>query len=397
MKRIRKLGKRTMVVAALLALALFAAALVIRKKRALAAAPKFGERPTPVHVVKAVKGDLDIVRTYLAVCEPVQKADVSARITARIDKVLCDEGTPAKIGQVLIQLDDREIREDIAAVSSEIQRTMADLAGNEAMVESLRQSVAYWKREAARDKTLADHGDIPGSQAEGTAEKENEFRGRLLSAEQKSRALEHQSESLQRRKKQLEVQLSYCEIRSPYNGLVTRRLVDPGDLAAPGKPLLVVEDRSSLKLSFDVPQFDLPEVREGLDLRFSVEGSPRKGAITHLYPSLASDRTMRAESVVAPDQARGLACGAYAPVSVIVRHLHDVVLVPSSCLVEGPDGAIHVFVVRDGKLAHPPVKVLGRGADKAALEGIKAGEQVVKNTFLGWSNLAGGMKLQPIP
>ena len=371
--------------------------LVTRKKRSLAAAPKYGERPTPVHVVKAEQGTLTQDRTYLAICEPIRQADVSSRVTARVDEVACDEGTIVKAGQALIRLDDREIRQDIAGATSDIERAQADLKGNQAVVESLNQSVAYWRREAERDRTLADRGDIPGSQAEGTEEKANEFTGQLLAAQQKSRALQHQIDALQRRKEQLEVQLSYCTIQSPYNGQVIQRLVDPGDLASPGKTLLVVEDRSSFKLAFDVPQQDLAQVREGLSLRFKAEGKENLAKITHLYPAISADRTLRAESVLEKGQAKGVTCGSYVTVSVEVDQIKDAVLVPTGSLIESPDGTTHVFVMRNGKLEHPQVTVLGQGDDKAAVTGVKAGEPVVTSTFLGWANLAGGMDVEPMP
>jgi len=396
MKRTFAVLVRTVIILAVVGAVGFGGYRLIRhKKQSLAGAPKYGQKPTPVHVVKAEKGTLTVARTYLAVCEPAQQASVSARITAAIDEVACDEGTLVKAGQILIRLDDREIREDIAAVAADIARSKADLAGNEALVESLKQSVAYWQREADRDKTLAEKGDIPDSQAEGTAEKANEYQGRLLAAEQKSRALQHQIDALERRKKQIEVQLSYCTIRSPYDGLVTRRLVDSGDLASPGKTLLVVEDRSALKLAFDVPQKDLDAVHEGLDLRFTVAGQQRLAVLSHLYPSLSADRTVRAECVLKGKKANGLACGSCVPVSVIVRQLKDVVLVPASSLIECPKGQLHVFVVRNGKLEHPAVTVLGRGGDHIAIDGINAGELVVTSTFLGWANLAAGRKVEP--
>jgi len=384
----------TIVLAVVGAIGLGGYLVIQHKKKSLADAPKYGQKPMPVHVVSAETGTLTITRTYLAVCEPAQQANLSSRITAFVKKVACDEGTSVKADQVLIRLDDRDIREDIAAMASEIARTKAELAGNEALVDSLKQSVIYWQRETNRDKTLAEKGDIPHSQAEGTAEKANEYKGRLLAAEQKSRALQRQINALERRKKKLEVQLSYCTICSPYDGMVTLRLVDPGDLASPGKTLLVVEDRSQRKLSFNVPQKDLTEIREGLPVRFAVNGQKRRATLTHLYPSLDADRTIRAECFLGSTEAEGLICGSYVPVSVVVRQLKAAVLVPASSLIESPKGKLHVFVVRQGKLEHPVVTVLGRGQDKAAVEGLSAGELVVTNTFLGWANLAGGMKVE---
>jgi len=370
--------------------------LVMRKKQMLAAAPKYGEKPVPVHVTKAERGSLGEALTYLAICEPVRVADISARITATIEKINCDEGTVVKKGQTLILLDDREIKEGLAAAESEIERVRADLEGNEALVESLKQSVAYWNREAERDKALAERGDIPGSQAEKTQETANEYNGKLLATEQKSHALQHQIESLNTRKNQLSVQLSYCTIQSPYDGLVTRRFVDPGDLASVAKPLLVIEDRSELKLSFNIPQQDLSKIHEGLPLQFKVQDSERRSELTHLYPSLDSDRTIRAESLLNDESADGITCGSYLPVSVVVNTLTDVVLIPEGALIKDPAGKTHVFVVRGEKLEHPAVTILGRNGDKVAVSGIEAGESVVTSTFLGWANLSGGMKVESV-
>jgi len=72
-------------------------------------------------------------------------------------------------------------------------------------------------------------------------------------------------------------------------------------------------------------------------------------------------------------------------------------MVPASSLIESPQGEPHVFVVRNGKLEHPVVTVLGRHQDKVAITGIEAGEPVVTSTFLGWANLAGAMNVEPAP
>jgi len=112
MKRTFAVLVRTVIILAVVGAIGFGGYRLIRhKKQSLVGAPKYGQKPTPVHVVKAEKGTLTVARTYLAVCEPAQQASVSARITAAIDEVACDEGTSVKAGQILIRLDDREIRE----------------------------------------------------------------------------------------------------------------------------------------------------------------------------------------------------------------------------------------------------------------------------------------------
>jgi len=376
------------------ALVLFAVALVRHKRKELSHAPKYGTRPIPVRVTTAKKGNISTKIDYLAVVEPVQVANVSARLTATVDKLLCDEGDTVKAGDVLVVLDGREIKDNIAAVEADIAQAQADLAANQATVTSLENSAAYWNREAERDKTLADKGDIAGSQAEATADKASEFKGKLDAAKHKSTALQHLISSLQSKKAQLETKLSYCTIKSPYNGLVTQRLVDPGDLASPGKKLLVVEDRNQLKLAFDIPQQDLSRVHEGLDVKFNVSGTVSRAKLSHMFPSLDKARMLRAEVFLSGSQRNGLSIGQYVEASVVLDEIKDVILVPASCLVECPKHLQHVFVINGDKLTHPIVKVLASSGDTVAIEGIEPDTQVVTNTFLGWTILSGGKKVE---
>jgi len=192
----------------------------------------------------------------------------------------------------------------------------------------------------------------------------------------------------------LETTLDYCTIRSPFDGVVSHRRVDPGDLAVPGKSLMVVEDRSQLRLGFDVPQQDLPEVREGLVVEYSAAQQSREAKLSHLFPSLNTARMLRAEVYLSGRGVDGLSSGAYVPLRVVLGNAKDVTLVPGTALIESPDGHAHVFVVRDGHLEARSVNVLGSSGDDVAVDGIQAGEQVVLSTFLGWAQLASGQMVE---
>jgi len=371
-------------------------ALVRRKQEKLAKAPKYDLGPTPVHVAAARKGDLLQRQNYLSVVEPERTAVISARLTATIEEIACDEGDAVAANQVLLRLDDREIRDDIAGVEASIKQARADLAGNIATIASLGKSLDYWTREAERDRTLAAKGDIPASQAEGTADKANAFSGQLDAARKRSDAIGHQIESLKKRQDQLETRLSYCVIRSPFKGIVTSRVVDPGDLAAPGKKLLVVEDRSRLKLAFDVPQLDLPRVKEGLPVGFCVGTDSRAAKLSHMYPSLDLARMMRAEVNLDGPMADGCSCGAYMPLWVELGKLENAILIPAAALIEGSGGEEQVFVVRKNKLEARKVEVLASGANEVAVKGVDPGELVVTSTFLGWAKLSGGLEVEAV-
>ncbi len=390
------IARRTFVIIIIIMLIIFGIILIKRKKHKLEQAPKYGLKPVPVWVTRAKVGNLVSKIDYLAIVEPFQSANISSRLTATIEKVLYDEGDAVKANEPLILLDDREIKYEISSVQANIAKTYADLAANQATVKSLKDSVEYWKRQAKRDKILADKDDIPASQAEATADKYNEFKGKLDSAVNKSQALGHLIDSLKKKRDQLKTRLSYCKITSPYNGIVTRRPVDPGDLAIPGKILMIIEDQSQLKLAFDIPQQDISKIRQGLKVVFTINGRKRVAKLSHLYPSLDKARMLRAEVFLTDTQSAGLSCGEYISVSVIPDELKNVILLPSSCTIEGPGKIKYVFTIQNDKLVPKKVKILASTEKIVALEGIKSDEQVVTNTFLGWAVLSSGKKVEII-
>jgi len=371
--------------------------LMARKRKALAQSPKFELAAAPVEVVSAYRGDLDEGHDYLAVIEPRRTASLSARITAVIEAVQVQEGAMLAEGDVLVTLDGRQFRDGLAILEAQIAQSEAELAANQANVVTLKESSAYWKREWERDRKLAESETIPRAQAEATAEKANQTRGGLASVEQKSLALEQQILVLRRKVDELRTTLSYCSIISPFAAVVTAKNVDPGDLAAPGKTLLVVEDRSSVKLAFDVPQSDLPVFRVGLAASFRVVGDIRRAVVSRVYPSLNRARMVRAEIILTGTETEGLPLGAYVNVSVVFHRCEQVTLIPSDALIVSSPESAHVFVLRDGVLATRTVKILGRACEEAAVEGVVPGEQVVVNSFLGWARLSDGMKVKAWP
>lgn len=391
-----KTGRIVIAVVVLLALAAGGRALILRKKSALAQAPRYQAPATLVETATVYRGDLDETHDYLAVVEPVQSANVTARITASIETVTVDEGDKVTQGQTLITLDHRQIDAQLEAVRAQIKQAQADLQGNKATVTALEESFAYWSREAERDTQLAKSETIAPSQAEATVEKKNDAEGKLSAARQKSSAIEQQIRSLEARQAELDTTLSYTDIQSPFEGVVTSRLVDPGDQAAPGKALLVIESSGAMMIAFDVPQTDLPAIKPGLAVTYQTNGQSRQASIARLYPSLNRARMVRAEIVLNDEQAAGLTSGEYLTATVAFKQHKEVSLAPVSALIEGDNGNgnTRVFVVSDGVLHLRKVRVLGTACEQAAVQGLEPGEQVVLHSFLGWARLADGMKVE---
>lgn len=410
MRYFRRIMRAVLVIVVTAALVGGVAVQVQRKQKSLAEAPKFGVGPVPVHVVQAQAGELDEDRQYLAVVEPRQTADVAARVTAEVESVSCDEGDVVKAGQAMAVLDNREMLARIEALEAQIGRSEAELQSNQVAVETLSNSVDYWARELARDQSLREGNAMAISEAEveATAEKLQAKRGELDAAKHRSEAIKHTIQSLNGEKQQLETNLDYCTIRSPFDGVVVQREVDPGHMASPGKVLFVVEDRSLYRLAFEVPQDDLADIRPGLDVTFTMSGGSCSAKLSRLYPSLNAARMVRAEVDLAGQGIPKLTAGAYVPVSVTLRTVRGATLIPTSALAdasasEGSPNAgtaageeRHVFVVREHQLELRRVTILATRHGQVAVKGLQPGESVLETTFLGWTRYAPGQKVEVI-
>jgi len=348
------------------------AGVVARRKAQLKSAPVYGLRPVPVRVAQATREPIETAHDYLGVVESWQTARISSRASARVIKVLCDEGDAVQAGELLMQLDDVDIQAQIKATESTIQ--------------GLKTNRDFWVSEDQRDSKLAAEGVISAVEAETTHNRQADAVAKL--------------ETTQRNLESLRNQLRYTKLTSPFSGVVTSRDVDPGDLATPGHALLVVEDRSQLKLAFDAPQEDMTLLKEGLPVRVkdardvNTQHPTPNAKLTHLYPSLNQARMVRAE-VALPEDA-SFQIGAFVPLSVVLARQENAVTVPRECLMENSEGSTAVFVFKNGILEARTVKKLMTSGDRVEIEGVEPGEQVVTSTFLGWSTLASGLKAEVI-
>lgn len=385
-------------VAIVAAVAGAAVMLVRRKQQSLAEAPKFAAGPAPVHVTRARSGDFTQSQAYLAVVEPLQTADVSARVTAEVLSISCDEGDVVHAGDVMAVLDSREIRAGIAAAEAQIQEAQDDLQASRVLLDTLAASVEYWRRELARDQSLrsANNAAISLVELEATAEKLQLKQGDLDSARHRLNAIQHKVEAAQDQKRALETRLAYCSVVSPFEGVVTRRLVDAGDLAAPGKALFRIEDRGTVRLAFDVPQDDLVDIKPGLQVLFTAGGRTFRAKLSRIYPSLNAVRMARAEVDVAGVAAEGLTPGSYLTLQLVTKDFPEAVIIPASALVGVDDEPAQVYVVQQDQLTLRPVQVNGRKENELAVAGVVSGETVVVHTFLGWARYHDGQKVEVI-
>jgi RND family efflux transporter MFP subunit len=391
--------KRVFIIAGIIGLIIVVAIFAVKRKQAmLAKAPIAGERAIPVTVAVAQQGQFVKSLDYVGVVEPHFSANISSRLTSEIEQVLHLEGSVVKAGELLIKLDDRKLRYDIAVLKAKREEIKTKISGNEVNVRSLQGSVSYWNKQVERDQLLVKKEIAPLKQLESSTEKLNEFKGKLDVAIQNGKTLDAELSAMKGQQSIAETNLSYTKIRSPFDGVVCEKFIDQGDLASPGKRLMVVENQQQLKVVVEVPQSDVMLLHQGQAVNVSCRGYEGNAKLSKIYPAVAQSRMVRIESYLPENSGDKLISGQHVRISMSIATLNNVTLIPATAINvdRNSENNKMVFILTDGRLKQQSIKVLGNNGKEVAVSGIKPGVKVVTSAFLGWAKLADGLKAEVI-
>ncbi|OGU09337.1 MAG: hypothetical protein A2075_08940 [Geobacteraceae bacterium GWC2_58_44] len=342
-------------------LIVIAAVLVLKnKEKKLAALPK-PEPPAPtVQVAPVILGALELSSHYLAVIEPFNKSDLSPRITGAILSINKREGDPVRAGELLVTLDDRELQDRSVAVNAEVLATRQRLTGAESAYTT--QKSVY-----ARDEALFKAGAIS---KEALERSHATLDGTRAVVESYQESIKGQAMNT----KVARTQAGYARITAPFSGVVSKRWAEPGDLAAPGKPILTVEKTSSFKVLAQVPQEELSGIRSGSTVQLSNGSQTMRSTVNRIYPSLGKNMLATVE-VLTPSSPFGLPSSATVGFDVVTKKVAGLI-VPAQATIKTGQGNF-VYQVKDGMVRIIPVKLLGMGNGFSAISGeLEAGAQV---------------------
>ncbi|MCW0217377.1 MAG: efflux RND transporter periplasmic adaptor subunit [Prosthecobacter sp.] len=176
-----------------------------------------------------------------------------------------------------------------------------------------------------------------------------------------------------------ETMMSYARVTAPFDGVVTRKLADVGDLAMPGKSLLEIEAPTALRFEADLPEAILDRIQMGAKMQVKVASvaAPLEAIVSEIAP--VADPVSRTFQVKLDlPTAEGLRTGQFGRVSVPVAEV-QLLLIPQIAVMKRgqmellfvvKDGHASLRLVKTGKLIPPLVEVLS---------GLEVGEQVVIN------------------
>jgi RND family efflux transporter MFP subunit len=322
-----------------------------------------------------------------------QEIILGMKVAGRISELPVDLGSTVQKGDVIARLDttdfDLRLRQSAAALEQARVRLGLPPTGTNEDVDLERTSLVREAR-ATMDGTRfrldrASQLYEKGLMAKSDFDVANS--AYKVSEAQYADALDearNRQGVLSQRKSELEIarqQLADAVLYSPIGGSVRQRNANVGQYVSAGTPVVNLVQMNPVRLRTDVPEREALNIRTGMLVRVTVEGTStiHEGRVVRLSPSVdESNRTLLVETEI-PNPSNVLRPGSFARAEIIASSSQRGLIVPAAAVVSFA-GIDRVFTVRDGKASEIRIKT-GRRTDTGIeiLEGVAAGDQVVIN------------------
>ena len=365
---------------------------------------KEAEPVVTVQAAVAERGTIEQVISADAILFPKDQAAITPKITAPVRAFYVNRGSRVHRGELLAVMENRDLA--AAEIDNKGAYEQAQAAYGIATSSSLPEEwqKAEYDLKAAKQgyeaqqkiydsrKVLYEQGALPRKDFDQSAvaviqAKENyEIAQRHLTAletagkKDEMKLAKGQLTSAQGKYEGAAAQLSYSEIRSPIDGVVTERPLYPGETAPAGTPLLIIMDTSSVIARAHIPQAAAATLKVGDAATLTAPGDMQvKGKVTLVSPALDPNSTTVEVWVAAPNPDGSLRPGTTATVQMIARTVNDAIIVPAAALLKTPDGASTVMVAgADGKAHQVSVEAGIRQGDRLQItKGLSGGEKVI--------------------
>jgi membrane fusion protein, multidrug efflux system len=314
------------------------------------------------------RGSLKRYATAVGTLRASQTTQIGSQVSGQVKAMEVDAGTVVKAGDVLVRLDP-------VFFEIEVQQLEASVKAAQAAMESKDADLQDRQREMKRQLDVFQRG--AGSTKERDDAVTGYERAKADYSEQKSR-LEQAEQGLKYAQRRLQETM----IRAPYDGVVTKRLVDAGESVAVTPPtyLLETQDIGTLYLEFSLPQELLSVIHVGKDVEFEIEGVADfkgQGKISLVFPAVdEATRSFRCR-VVIQNKGMRLRPGLLVEVRTVEQEAADALIIPRDAVRKGTKGW-EVAMVEQGRPASRVVEVGLIAEDLIQVtRGLSEGERVL--------------------
>jgi len=369
---------------------------------------KSEEAPEPVVSVQAEHPTVGPISEEIAadaVLAPLAQAAIAPRISAPIVKELVQRGSRVHKGELLVTLEDRDLRgaaldnqgnftqAQAAYTAATLATIPADMQKAELDVAQAKANLDVANRTAEERKLLLQQGAISRRDVETAAAAAVQAKAtydtavtNLANAQKTTKktsteTAQGQLASAQGKLESAEAQVSYAALRSPIDGVVTERPLFPGETATAGTPVVTVMDTTSLLAKLHISQAAAQKLAVGGAAELTVPGEtdPQPATISLISPALDPGSTTLEVWLKLANPGGHYKVGT--PVHAVIRGttIQDAVQLPVGAILPADDGSTNVLVVgSDGKAHKRAVKVGLRTTEKVQiLSGVSPAEMVI--------------------
>jgi RND family efflux transporter MFP subunit len=301
--------------------------------------------------------------------QPLQETAMYARANGYVRKWNVDIGAPVKKGQVLADL-------DLPDLDEELRQARAAVKQAEAAIAQAKSQLGFARATNERFTALVATGVVS---RQLTDQYSSEYEVQRANLEAAQAALGSATANVHR----IEDLRAYGSITAPFDGVVTMRAAEVGQLVvsgAQGQPLYKVAEDDVVRVFVHVPQLFAGGVAVGMDAPTSIReapGRPFHGKVTRTSRELDTATRALLVQVDIPNPDGALVSGMYAKVSFDVKRQDAPVFVPATAALIDASGT-RVATVRDGAIRWRKVEIAGDLGDRLAIAtGVDEGDSLV--------------------
>jgi len=364
----------------------------------------------PVRVATVERSSIDRIVTTEGILFPLTQSAVMPKISSPVKEFYVERGDHVRKGQLLVLLENS----DLTAASAENQGLykQAEATYQSTLTASLPEETEKAKLDVQASKQALDAAEklyssrkellAQGATAQRSVDEANvayvqaktqyDLAARHLELLEKFgfptqvRNAEGQLEAAKGRSQGADAQLQYSKITSPIDGVVTDRSVYAGEMPSSGVPLVTIMDISRVIARAPVPVEQLKYIKIGNSATVNGSGNtPYPGKVTVISPAVQASSTTAEVWVTLNNPGERLRPGETVSVSIVAETIKDALVVPSTAILPGADGAVVLMTVGSDSVAHEKkIKIGIRGSELIQiLEGADLGEKVIIEGGLG--------------
>ena len=313
-----------------------------RQRRPGGSNPRSGEMRMPVRGVVITPRELDNKILATGNVLATEEVELRAEVSGKVTQIPFTEGSHVQKGDLLVKINDSELRAQLEKAESR-KKLLED-------------------KEARQRKLLEMNG---------------------VSQEQYDESL-NELNSIKAEVSLLNAQLDKTEIRAPFGGVVGLRYVSEGSYISPTTLVASLQDISSVKIEFSIPEKYSGLVQKGNKIRFTLEGSSRQheGSIYAIEPKIDPvTRTLKMRAI-ARNEREIILPGSFAKIELLLKKEANAVLVPTYAIIPDLQGQ-RVYVARNGKATLVNVETGIRTEEKIqVIKGLQVNDTLITTGLL---------------